>query len=78
MTPSDTVRRDDQVAIILHPPCPKIETVFAVFGMVYAHPERFELAGIYSSEMAAKVVAEDLGGLSYVAPFKLDALPKRR
>lgn len=64
--------------IVVHPPSPKLETVFAVFGMVCAHPEKFELAGVYTSEIAAKVVAGDLPGPTYITPFKLDALPKRR
>lgn len=68
----------DAVVIVVHPPNPKLETVFAVFGMVCAHPEKFELAGVYSSEIAAKVVAGDLPGPAYVTPVTLDALPKRR
>jgi len=50
--------------------------VYAVFRLVSDQYGSSELAGVYSTQLIADVVARDLRGQAFVKEFVVDAVPR--
>lgn len=63
--------------LVFDPPQEPLK-VFAVFRLVSDQYGTSELAGVYSTQLIAEVIARDLRGQAYVWEFTVDALPRTR
>lgn len=63
--------------IVIYPE-QRIKTVFAVIQEIRDQYGHTELVGVYSSRIAADVIASDLPGRAWVKEFTIDAIPQRR
>lgn len=52
--------------------------VYAVLRLVSDQYGSAELAGVYSTQQIADVIARDLRGQAYVKEFTIDAVPRPR